>query len=548
MMMFGSVDSGSGRRSAAARYGTPCAMLLAMSLSGTPAMAQSADDASGANAAPTTATHRGAIARYENRAYRLKINQPSIVTVRLSDLQQNLDLYIGQGDRVLHSSAEHDSEDETIQTLLKPGEYIVYVVNRDDNDAQFTIALDVKLVETQPSEAAAEAETGNESQQQQQAQAAAADAADVVPASNPVAPNDPQAANTQPVNGEQPTARTVDAGKTRHMLAKYDQVANDTARRSPMNESQNGGGGNVNVTPGSGGGGGGGGSTTPNLGGGSGGGGGAGGGGGGGATPGRNNPAPDTSGNKNKPRPSLPTNPSVPGDPDTPPSPNLPKEEPSVPPEFQQPAPDPEPEPLPQPEPDPEPELTPEPEPEPMPEPEPELEPQPEPEPEVEPEPEPLPQPQPQPQPQPEPQPETKPNPQPQPGLVSDVLDYPAAGVYGTVVGSVVVISGVDILAWDDNPTIQVLHGVKIHPGLTAAPSHDAPYNSLVPFLGGTIFTAIPEAHRREANGYVVLRMDPGTATLRIWSRAVNPHQPSRQLIEWTPEVTSVADPAAMFD
>lgn len=134
------------------------------------------------------------------------------------------------------------------------------------------------------------------------------------------------------------------------------------------------------------------------------------------------------------------------------------------------------------------------------------------------------------------------------PSSTPTVLDDETTDIYAKVVGSVIVVSGVDALAWDDNDTVQVIYGHDAIDQVAVPPSRTAAYTELQAYLGGAMDTAIPLDDRHAENGYVLLRMNPGTVRLQLWSRADSPSNPSRTLIEWSPIVTSTADPAASFD
>ena len=209
-----------------------------------------------------------------------------------------------------------------------------------------------------------------------------------------------------------------------------------------------------------------------------------------------------------------------------------------------------QPEPEPEPESEPEPELievqlepvaTPTPEPAPAPTPEPEFV-------EIQPEPEPVPVLVPTPESTPAPTPTPEPEVEPQTLPEESSFDHQAAGVSGRVVGSVIVLCGVDMVTWESDRHARLLYGAPLIDGMAAAPSRSASYTDLAPFLGGTLYNVIPEVFRDIFSGYVVLGTSPGEVQFEIWSKAANAETPARTTMSWNAQVASVIDPAIMQD
>ena len=111
-----------------------------------------------------------------------------------------------------------------------------------------------------------------------------------------------------------------------------------------------------------------------------------------------------------------------------------------------------------------------------------------------------------------------------------------------------VVISGVDAIQVTGGTNVRVLHGLAVHDGILVPPSRTAGVDSLFNIYGGNAATLIPSGRQQPANGYIVLQMDPGTASLELMSRASDATNPDRTLTEWSPVVTTQGNVFGTFD
>ncbi|MEM9413935.1 MAG: hypothetical protein AAGA29_00470 [Planctomycetota bacterium] len=130
----------------------------------------------------------------------------------------------------------------------------------------------------------------------------------------------------------------------------------------------------------------------------------------------------------------------------------------------------------------------------------------------------------------------------------ASVLNASQSGVYGRVIGSVIVLAGVDAVSWEGGSSVRVLYGEPTVGDLAMPETGSAEHLELIPYLGGSVFSAIPEVARENPNGYIVLQANPGEVTLRMWSKAPSGLSPNRDLIEWDATVTQTFDPAILRD
>ena len=111
-----------------------------------------------------------------------------------------------------------------------------------------------------------------------------------------------------------------------------------------------------------------------------------------------------------------------------------------------------------------------------------------------------------------------------------------------------VIISGVDSVEVTGGTNVRVLNGLAVHDGILVPPSRTAGLDSLFNTFGGNTATLIPANRQRPENSYIVLQMDPGSADLKLFSRASDPANPNRTRIDWSPVVTREGNVFGTFD
>lgn len=127
-------------------------------------------------------------------------------------------------------------------------------------------------------------------------------------------------------------------------------------------------------------------------------------------------------------------------------------------------------------------------------------------------------------------------------------FDHTASGTSGRVIGSVIVLSNVDVVTWSSDQHVRVIYGTPLVSGMAAAPSRESEMTELTPHLGGSLFAGVPQGLHNIPTGFVVLGTSAGSIDLTIWSRADDPDTPNREILEWSATVRSNADPAVLFD
>ena len=131
----------------------------------------------------------------------------------------------------------------------------------------------------------------------------------------------------------------------------------------------------------------------------------------------------------------------------------------------------------------------------------------------------------------------------------STTYDDISAGTYGRVIGSTIILSGVDVVKWESDQKVTVLYGTALlGDNLVSAPSRDSVHTDLLAYLGGSLATAVPQVFHETLSGYVILSMEPGTVNLTLWSRAKNATSPDREVDDWKVRIDSIGDPAVLFD